>query len=224
MSLLRDRGIYDFAWAPGSDAIAYSSAAGISLFDLRSGGAEPVVTGHENGVVTIDLAEGDDVHRERMRHELGEPYRTLLGHLRHESGHYFWTVLVEPDLAAVEQFRRLFGDERSDYKAALARHYEQGPPSEWVSHYVSAYATAHPWEDWAETFAHYLHIRDTFQTAASFGMVVTGPAAGNICAPIKRFYGRVDQLLARELGRDEGVVGQGVDDFGMAMQCQAEHA
>ena len=26
----------------------------------------------------------------------------------------------------------------------------------------------HPSEDWAETFAHYLHIRDTLQTAAAY--------------------------------------------------------
>jgi len=145
-------------------------------FDLLSGKAGPVVTGHADGVITIDLAEGDDVHREQMRRAMGEPYRTMLGHLRHESGHWFWMVLVEPDPEALEEFRRLFGDDRSDYRAALDRHYNEGPPAEWVSRYVSAYATAHPWEDWAETFAHYLHIRDTLQTAASFGMVVTGPA------------------------------------------------
>jgi len=144
-------------------------------FDLLSSAAEPVVTGHADGVVTIDLAEGDDAHREQMRRELDEPYRTMLGHLRHESGHYFWTVLVAADPAMGEPFRALFGDERSDYGEALRRHYEQGPSADWVSGYVSAYATAHPWEDWAETFAHYLHIRDTTQTAAAFGMLVTGP-------------------------------------------------
>jgi hypothetical protein len=144
-------------------------------FDLLSGAAEPVVIGHADGVVTIDLAEGDDAHREQRRRELAEPYRTMLGHLRHETGHYFWTVLVEPGPAQLESFRSLFGDERSDYGEALRRHYEQDPPDEWVDDYVSAYATAHPWEDWAETFAHYLHIRDTVQTTAAFGMLITGP-------------------------------------------------
>jgi hypothetical protein len=144
-------------------------------FDLLSSAAEPVVIGHADGVVTIDLAEGDDAHREQMRRELAEPYRTMLGHLRHETGHYFWTVLVEPDPAMLESFRSLFGDERSNYGDALRRHYAQGPPGGWVIDYVSAYATAHPWEDWAETFAHYLHIRDTLQTAAAFGMLITGP-------------------------------------------------
>ena len=101
-----------------------------------------MVIGHADGVVTIDLAEGDDAHREQMRRELGEPYRTMLGHLRHESGHYFWTVLVEPQPEALGSFRTLFGDERADYAEALRRHYDGGPPPEWVSDYVSAYATA----------------------------------------------------------------------------------
>ena len=144
-------------------------------FDLLSSAAERVVIGHANGIVTIDLAEGDDAHREQMRRELGEPYRTMLGHLRHETGHYFWAVLMRPDRSRLESFRSLFGDERSDYGAALRRHYDEGPPADWVVDYVSAYATAHPWEDWAETFAHYLHIRDTVQTAAAFGMLITGP-------------------------------------------------
>jgi hypothetical protein len=157
----------------GFPLIPHDGGQGLA-FDLRSSKAGPVVTGHADGIITIDLAEGDDAHRKQMRRELGEPYRTMLGHLRHESGHYFWTLLVGRDPAALEQFRCLFGDERSDYRAALDRHYGQGPPAEWVNRYVSAYATAHPWEDWAETFAHYLHIRDTLQTAASFGMLVTG--------------------------------------------------
>lgn len=139
------------------------------VFDLLSAG--PVVTGHADGVVTIDLAEGDDGHREALRVQLAEPYRTLLGHLRHETGHWFWTVLVEPSPGP---FRALFGDERADYRAALDRHYACGPAPGWESSHVSAYATAHPWEDWAESFAHYLHIRDTLQSAAAFGLALPG--------------------------------------------------
>jgi hypothetical protein len=152
-------------------------------FDLLSSAATPVVTGHADGVVTIDLAEGQDAHREAMRVELAEPYRTLLGHVRHEVGHYYWVVLVQGngllpvDDATPGRFRELFGDERADYGEALQRHYADGPPAGWNDTYVSAYATAHPWEDWAETFAHYLHIRDTLQTAGAYGMVVTGPDA-----------------------------------------------
>ena len=144
------------------------------VFDLLSSAQEPVVTGHADGVVTIDLAEGDDAHREALRVQLAEPYRTMLGHLRHETGHYYWTVLVEPDPSA---FRDLFGDERADYAEALQRHYSSPAPVGWEESYVSTYATAHPWEDWAESFAHYLHIRDTLQTAAAYGMHVHGPDA-----------------------------------------------
>ena len=154
-------------------------------FDLLSSTWSRVVTGHADGVVTIDLAEGHDAHREAMRVQMGEPYRTMLGHLRHEVGHYYWQVLVrgarpgvslwDDEPPALQRFRHLFGDERDDYRLALQRHYGQGAPAGWSTGHVSAYATAHPWEDWAETFAHYLHIRDTLQSAAAYGMVVTGP-------------------------------------------------
>jgi hypothetical protein len=142
-------------------------------FDLLSSHHQTVCIGHEDGVITLDLSESDDSHREQVRRELGEPYRTVLGHLRHEIGHYYWTRLVGGE--ALDEWRVLFGDERVDYREALDRHYEHGPPSGWADRYVSAYAAAHPWEDWAETFAHYLHIRDTLQTAAAFGLVVAGP-------------------------------------------------
>jgi hypothetical protein len=72
------------------------------------------------------------------------------------------------------RFRELFGDPDADYQAALDRHYNDGPPDNWGQRYVSSYATMHPAEDWAETFAHYLHIRDTLDTAAAFGVA---PAA-----------------------------------------------
>lgn len=144
-------------------------------FDLLTSRGRPITIGHANGVVTIDLAESDDVYRERMRTELSEPYRTMLGHLRHEVGHYYWQVLILPQPGWLAGFRDVFGDERADYQAALHRHYDQGPPPGWADNYVSAYAAAHPWEDWAETWAHYLHIRDTLQTAASHGVIVSGP-------------------------------------------------
>jgi hypothetical protein len=145
-------------------------------FDLLSSEAKPVATGHADGVITIDLAESDDARREQRRSELGEPYRTVLGHLRHELGHYFQPLLVDGE-QELARCRALFGDERADYQAALQRHYRDGPPAEWAQRHVSAYATMHPWEDWAETFAHYLHIRDTLQTAAEYGVTVRGPRA-----------------------------------------------
>jgi hypothetical protein len=143
-------------------------------FDLVSSRSEPVVTGHADGLITVDLAESDDVRRERRRVELGEPYRTLLGHFRHEIGHYYEPILID-DQRQRPAARALFGDEREDYDAALERHYEHGPPADWVERHVSEYATMHPFEDWAETFAHYLHIVDTRQTAGAFGLLVTGP-------------------------------------------------
>jgi hypothetical protein len=145
-------------------------------FDLLSSEHEQVMTGHDDGVITLDLAEGDDVHREQLRVSMEEPYRTLLGHFRHESGHYFFFVLAETGTPRAE-FETLFGDPDADYQAALDRHYSQGAPLGWEERYVSSYATMHPAEDWAETFAHYLHIRDTIDTAAAFGLAPAGATA-----------------------------------------------
>lgn len=145
-------------------------------FELLSSEHEPVTTGHADGVITVDLAESDDARREQRRLDLGEPYRTVLGHLRHELGHYFQPLLITDD-RGWRRCRALFGDERADYQRALERHYRSGAPDGWPQAHVSAYATMHPWEDWAETFAHYLHIRDTLQTAAEYGVVVRGPRA-----------------------------------------------
>jgi hypothetical protein len=141
------------------------------MFDfLRSdAGGSPVTTGHAHGLITIDVEEADDAKRERMRHALHEPYRTLLGHFRHEIGHYYWDRLVR-DSQWLAPFRRLFGDERADYAAALQAHRDRGPPSDWATRYISAYASTHPWEDWAETWAHYLHVVDSLGTAAGFGL------------------------------------------------------
>jgi hypothetical protein len=130
-----------------------------------------ILTGHDNGLITINIAEADDAERERRRHSMGEPYRTLLGHLRHEIGHYFWNVLVRND-ASLERFRLIFGDERQDYGEALQAHYANGPKENWQESFVSAYAASHPWEDFAETWAHYLHIVDTLETANAFGLKV----------------------------------------------------
>ncbi|MGZ5397726.1 MAG: zinc-binding metallopeptidase family protein [Mycobacterium sp.] len=143
-------------------------------FDLLSSEFEKVFTGHENGVITLDLAEGDDVHREQLRVAMDEPYRTMLGHFRHEIGHYYYYRLVDPSQDYKKQFRELFGDADADYQAALDRHYNEGAPPNWDKNFVSSYATMHPAEDWAETFAHYLHIRDTLDTAAAFSFA---PAA-----------------------------------------------
>jgi hypothetical protein len=146
------------------------------------GAATPIFTGHANGVITLNIAEADDAEREKRRKELAEPYRTLLGHVRHEIGHYYWTRLIE-DSEDIEHFRTLFGDDREDYASALARHYDQGPPSDWQERFVSAYASAHAWEDWAETWAHYMHMTDTLETAAACGLSLRPTRRGEPALP-----------------------------------------
>jgi hypothetical protein len=142
------------------------------------GQAQPVLTGHDSGTITVNLAEADDATRAARRAAMHEPYRTLLGHLRHEIGHYYWDVLVAPT-PHLDEFRALFGDERQDYAEALSRHYQEGPAADWAQHAISSYATAHPWEDWAETWAHYLHIMDGLDTARHWGVSLLGvPALG----------------------------------------------
>jgi len=129
-----------------------------------------VMTGHDNGIITIALAEADDAAREYRRTQLNEPYRTLLGHFRHEIGHHYWDLLVGPGGPMLDSFRALFGDERASYQEALDRHYAQGAPEGWQGRFISAYATMHPWEDFAETWAHYLHLVDTVEMASAFGV------------------------------------------------------
>jgi hypothetical protein len=141
------------------------------LADPVEPGAPAVLTGHAGGVITINIAEAEDAERERRRALLHEPYRTLLGHVRHEVGHYYWDRLIANG-PWLEPFRALFGDERASYAAALQAHYDSGPPPDWPMRFVTAYAAAHPWEDWAETWAHYLHMTDTLETAAACGVSI----------------------------------------------------
>ncbi|MEM8569503.1 MAG: putative zinc-binding peptidase [Pseudomonadota bacterium] len=144
---------------------------GLAFDFLADRPKDPVLTGHADGLITINISEADSPERERRRIALDERYRTLLGHLRHEVGHYYWDILVR-DGNKLEEARTIFGDDRADYSEALERHYEVGPPNGWETSYVSAYATMHPWEDFAETWTHYLHMADTLDTAASFGMEI----------------------------------------------------
>ena len=127
------------------------------------------MTGHADGVITLNVAEADSDYREHHRDSLKEPYRTIVGHLRHELGHYYWDVLVR-DSEWLARFRDLFGDERASYADALERHYADGPPSDWRTRFISPYAASHPWEDWAETWTHYMHMRATLETADAFGL------------------------------------------------------
>jgi hypothetical protein len=160
----------------GLPVVPRDEEAGKGLaFDLLSSVETKVITGHDNGVITLDLAEADDEHREHLRQQLSEPYRTLLGHFRHEIGHYYWSILVD-EADVRDACRALFGDDREDYAAAVKLHYDAPPDTQrtWSATHISRYATMHPYEDWAETFAHYLHILDTLQTAESFGLGAPG--------------------------------------------------
>ena len=142
------------------------------VFDFLAAGDIPVMTGHADGAITINITEADDAERERIRGRTGEPHRTLLGHFRHESGHYYWDRLVRSDSSKLDAFRSIFGDERQDYASALQKHYRLGRLTNWPDRFVTAYASAHPWEDFAESWAHYLHIVDTLETASTFGLAM----------------------------------------------------
>ncbi|AHF93429.1 hypothetical protein OPIT5_27750 [Opitutaceae bacterium TAV5] len=146
---------------------------GLAFDILAPVDSTPVLTGYANGVITLNLNEADSAERERRRNQLAEPYRTLVGHFRHESAHYVWQQFfgwkAEGDVA-LQAFRELFGDERADYAAALQHYYSYGAPPGWETEFISGYATAHPHEDWAECWAHYLHVTDGTETAADFGL------------------------------------------------------
>jgi hypothetical protein len=125
---------------------------------------EKILTGHDNGKITINLAEADDVARTKTRMELGEQYRTILGHFRHELGHYFFDQIIAVDDEKHKLCKLYFGDDEQSYEESLERHYKEGPPPTWRNSFISEYATMHPWEDWAETWAHYMHITDALET------------------------------------------------------------
>jgi len=155
---------------PVESRITDDPQRGLAFDFLRSlSNGQRALTGHEDGVITLNIEEADDVKREQMRTSMHEPYRTLVGHFRHEIGHYYWDRLVA-GTGWLPRFREVFGDETADYEAALKRHYENGPLPGWALQHISCYASVHPWEDWAETWAHYMHMVDTIGTAASFGV------------------------------------------------------
>jgi hypothetical protein len=176
-------------------------------FDLLSSVAENVVIGHQDGVITIDLAESDAAYREQVKQRLAEPYRTMLGHFRHEVGHYYEWQLVR-GAERTSRCRELFGDESADYQEAIERHYAQGPPTGWEASYISTYATMHPFEDFAECWAHYLHICDTVETASEYGLMPVAPVAAfthfrdvvtGIWAPLTVAL----NMINRSMGKDD---------------------
>lgn len=140
----------------------------------EDGNLVTALTGHDDGLITLNIAEGNDAEREARRGAMGEPYRTLIGHMRHEVGHYYWQVLVR-DNGKLAAFRALFGDDRMDYGKALEAHYANGARPDWQEQFISSYASAHPWEDFAETWAHYIHIVDASETAHAFNLSLSSP-------------------------------------------------
>ncbi|MEE4278449.1 MAG: putative zinc-binding metallopeptidase [Halieaceae bacterium] len=172
--------------------------------DARSSDKFPetfVTTGYLGGVITINALEADDAARVATQYELGESYRTVLGHLRHESGHYYWSLL-NADAHLLWEFRDLFGDERDDYGEALDRHYAKGPPADWQDRFISAYASAHPSEDWAECWGHYLHIFDALDTAWSQKLIGVQPAVMSMAERVGAWT-RIS-LMLNELNRSIG--------------------
>lgn len=157
------------------------------MADEKKDGQQKILTGHDDGLITINIAEADDIEREMARKAMDEVYRTVSGHFRHEVGHYYWDRLID-NTPYLQQCRELFGDDRKDYGEALKEHYKNGAPPAWKHEFISAYASTHPWEDWAETWAHYLHIEDTLETAFSFGLSLrpnVGDGSINIDAEVK---------------------------------------
>jgi hypothetical protein len=150
---------------PEEEGIAFDFIADLSP-------TERVMTGHDHGLITLNIEEADEAERVRNKLDLGEKYRTLLGHFRHEIGHYYWDLLIK-EKRATDTFRQLFGDERKDYARSLKDYYDKGAPASWADQFISPYASSHPWEDWAETWSHYMHLMDTLETAYSFGIVVS---------------------------------------------------
>lgn len=158
-------------------------------------GVSSIMTGHKNGLITMNIAEADDAEREKRRISFHEPYRTLLGHFRHEIAHYYWDQIIA-NTPRLGRFRELFGDEWQDYSAALKNYYHQGPQADWQQRHVSAYASSHPWEDWAETWAHYLHIIDMIETAGGFGISLhpRHPSADTMTAEPEKVSGKEDSF------------------------------
>ncbi len=188
--------------ALGLPVVPYWVREGGLAFDLLSSksGHGPVTIGHASGVITINLAESLDDYRESMRIRLDEPYRTMLGHFRHEVGHYYQWQLVEiPGGAMLDRCRELFGDERASYRDAIDRHYREGAPADWAKRHISSYATMHPWEDFAETFAHYQHILATLAIVARGGLVLSAERSPLLASDVVPGESYADRPFAEAL-------------------------
>lgn len=167
------------------------------LHDVNGYTTEHVLTGHNDGLIQINIAEADDAERERRRALMGEPYRTLIGHFRHEIGHFYWDLLVR-DRGGIAAFTDVFGDPSQDYETALQNHYANGAPGDWQQNYISTYASSHPWEDFAETWAHCFHMVDGLETARAYGIFPSDLPTGAIHPTEVHPYEAtgIDQIIA----------------------------
>lgn len=173
-------------------------------FEFKSDAVEPVSTGHADGCISVNLREADSVEREKARLEFREPQRTLVGHFRHELGHYYWDMLVKTD--RLEKFREMFGDERNPvYESAKQSYYETGPKNGWHEQFVSGYASMHPWEDFAETFGAYIDMVTVLRTARHFKILNLPNAQDNDLPAMLATYAEVG-VAANELNRDMGLI------------------
>lgn len=154
---------------------------------------EHVLTGHCDGLITLNAAEADEGFLHTMKEQMQERYRTLLGHYRHEIGHYYWLKLIAPYPVRLARFRSVFGDESEDYQAALQKYYDK-KQRHWRNRFISQYASSHPHEDWAETWAHYLHMVDTLETAVSYGLSIYQPKLNDFDQWFTE-WGRVTQIM-----------------------------
>lgn len=173
--------------------------------DWRNAGAKEIVyTGHAKGKITINIREADDAVREKLRVKFHEAHRTLIGHFHHEIGHYYWQLLVQG--RREKEFIQLFGDHKAPpYAEAMAAYYENGPRPDWQTSYISAYATAHPWEDFAETFALYLDMATVLDTAHHLFKSVRVNFRSRTAAPLVARYQEVG-VLVNEFNRSVGLI------------------
>ena len=177
--------------------------ASMLSFEFKADDATFVSTGHQQGQIVINIKEADSVQRERTRVAFGEPQRTLLGHFRHELGHFFWDRLINQDPTRLKNFRNLFGNEiNPNYDIALQSYYKTGPAQNWQTSFVSAYATMHPWEDFAETFATYLDIRSVVANANHF---MNSQISTNDFDALLKCHCDVG-IMANEFNRDMGLL------------------
>ncbi|HQU41967.1 MAG TPA: putative zinc-binding metallopeptidase [Pirellulales bacterium] len=169
----------------------------------RPGAAQQAVTGHCQGRITINIREADDDERERLRVQFGEAHRTLIGHFRHEIGHYYWERLVRGRVEG--EFKAAFGDhEQPGYGEALERYYQFGAPADWAERCLSAYAAMHPWEDFAETFGAYLDMVCLLDSARNQGLPGSGATQPSLDTMLLDYH--QIGIAMNEMNRSVGLV------------------